>query len=295
MTLLLCALLLAAPTPPERDAAIRAYYLQKTNEAAREDITARAAPPGSLETPGAFPRLLGLVRAGSTAPVTEATAGEALVLVGTDLPPDGQVYIAQREATVTRRTATFYELNAPTDLSPADPRPLTGNVDLFVLGRWSGRLYGVMVTLKRAAVAVTIRGSISGSGLAGLRPGTVLQVTGGGIVGTLTVSEVDGQPAPPPTPTLSLLMPILQEVIGGVPERRRAPVAGDTVHIRGHGFGAVRGRVWWGAVEVVPAYWSDTEVRFVMPAMAGGLLPEGIQVSVRTAKGEDMSTGAFIR
>src|SRR5215213_2684238 len=140
--LLLLALALAAPTPPEIEIAIRAYHTQQVNEAASAAYTALAnvsRSPEPRNAPGAAPRLLAVIRPGTTAPLTSAIAGEPLVLLGTDLPPDGRVIIAHREATVTRRTAMFYELTAPAVTLPS-PLPTSGPVDLFVGNAFQARL-----------------------------------------------------------------------------------------------------------------------------------------------------------
>lgn len=298
-TLLLAAALLApAPTPPEVDAAIRDYYRQFENAAFRQDQQRREAatpdrqPPGAV---GAYPLLYAVIRPGSTAPVTSAAAGEPLVLLGENLPPNGTVYIAQREATVTSRTPTAYQIRVPSDLNPADPRPLKGAVDLFVGNQWSGRLYGTEFEILKAAPApeVTIRARVTGTGAAQLRVAGMLQ--SGPL--TLMITEVQVGPTPPPPPPPPLthqgLTPTITGVRGAASGRATAPISGDTIIVSGHGFGTVRGRVKWGVVPVEPTLWTDTEIRFVMPPQAGGVHERGQMVSVRVGE-KWITTGAFI-
>lgn len=297
MIFLLLSLLLA--TPNETDLAIQRYYLGLEHAQQRLDAVLKenAPPPPGPPPPGAEPRLLAVIRPGSTQALKEGVEGETLVVIGESLPTNGIIMMAHRQANVTRRADTFYEVIVPkVVLNSTLPR--SGPLDLFIGSRHIHRLMSDFALV--AAQSVVVRGKLTGPNLAGLKPGQTLTVTGAGITGTLVVSDVDSEttpPVPPPTPVGNLPGPHIGQVRGGTVGRERQPILGDLIVIQGLNFGTAKGRLWWGPaqIEVTPTLWTDTEVRFVLTAAAGELHPRGTTFLLRTAKGEGTMSGAFMR
>lgn len=158
---------------------------------------------------------------------------------------------------------------------------------VHVAGRYvpGAKWHSESVELVAPAVTTTYRGPVE-----------LLWYQGGWQVVATLPGIVTLQPGPPPLPEpflLPLSGPSIHNVRGGVSERITAPLAGDVIIVTGREFGAVRGRLFWGVVEVAPLSWSETEVRFRMPA--GLLNPRGHVVTVRTVGGKYAASTGFIR
>jgi hypothetical protein len=94
-----------------------------------------------------------------------------------------------------------------------------------------------------------------------------IPVTGSVTQDGLTYSFTGSVTFPKPAPMIS---PLPGPTVYGMQDAAGLPIGsakpGDTVQVVGRDFGATAGLLYWNFAPVAPLAWSDTAIRFVVPA-----------------------------